>query len=98
MSPALAIDTPRSLKEYAPNPLELLMAVRREGFLGWLTNTWRQQGDLFRLRMGTQSLVRSRRNRSMTAREASSIAWSRPSRGARGGGSRSAPAAGRSLG
>ncbi|WNG14881.1 cytochrome P450 [Cystobacter fuscus] len=57
MNPALAIDPPRRLKEYAPSPLELLMAVRREGFLGWMTNTWRQQGDLFRLRMGKQSLV-----------------------------------------
>ncbi|OJH37942.1 cytochrome P450 [Cystobacter ferrugineus] len=57
MNPALAIDTPRPLKEYTPPTLELLKAIRREGFLGWMTNTWRQHGDLLRIRMGAQSLV-----------------------------------------
>jgi len=54
MNPALSLDTPRPLKEYAPSTLELLKAIRREGFLGWMTNTWRQQGDLLRVRMGSQ--------------------------------------------
>jgi cytochrome P450 len=57
MNPALAIDTPRPLNEYAPTTLEMFKAVRREGFLGWMMNTWRQHGDLLRIRMGAQSFV-----------------------------------------
>ena len=57
MNTALSIDTPRPLKEYAPSKLELLKAIRREGFLGWMMNTWRQHGDLLRIRMGSQSFV-----------------------------------------
>ncbi|MFY0564357.1 cytochrome P450 [Archangium lansingense] len=57
MNTALSIDTPRPLKEYAPSKLELLKAIRREGFLGWMMNTWRQHGDLLRVRMGSQSFV-----------------------------------------
>jgi cytochrome P450 len=57
MNTATALHTPRPLPEYAPSTLELLKATRREGFLGWMMKTWRQHGDLFRLRMGSQSLV-----------------------------------------
>ncbi|MFY0573532.1 hypothetical protein ACN28S_03435 [Cystobacter fuscus] len=44
MNPALSLDTPRPLKEYAPTTLELLKAIRREGFLGWMTNTGASTG------------------------------------------------------
>jgi len=57
MNTAPAIGTPRTLTEYAPSTFEMLTAVRREGFLGWLMNTWRQHGDLLRLRMGAQSVL-----------------------------------------
>ena len=57
MTTARSLDTPRPLTEYAPSTFELLKAIRRDGFLGWMMNTWRQHGDLIRIRMGSQSLL-----------------------------------------
>jgi cytochrome P450 len=57
MTTAPALDTSRTLKEYAPSTLELLKGIRREGFLGWLMSVWRQHGDLTHLRMGSQSFI-----------------------------------------
>src|SRR5688572_25048404 len=57
MTTALSSGTPRALNEYAPSTLELLKTVRREGFLGWMMNVWRQHGDLTRIRMGSQSFL-----------------------------------------
>ena len=57
MNTAPSTHAPRPLEEYAPTTLELFRAIRREGFLGWMMNTWRQHGDLLRIRMGSRSLV-----------------------------------------
>ena len=46
-----------SMKTYEPSLIETISGIRRHGFLGFLHKAWMAHGDLFRVKIGSNTLT-----------------------------------------